>query len=140
MNSALLSEFEKIHEIEVPKALIQEQSQSIRANTEQRLMQQGMPENEVAEYHKKWETNYLEDAKKGVKTSFLVEALAKKEDLYPKPEDITEYFAELSDKTNIAIDKIKGYYEGPEKQNELEFKLMEEKVLKFLKDNATIEK
>jgi FKBP-type peptidyl-prolyl cis-trans isomerase (trigger factor) len=103
-------------------------------------MQQGMPASEVQEYHAKWEENYKEDAKKGVKTSFLVEALAREEKLHPTPEDITNYFADLSDKTNIAIDKIKSYYSGAEKQNELEFKLMEEKVLQFIKDNATIEK
>ena len=139
LNNALLTEFEKIHEIEVPEALVEEQAKSFKANTEQRLMQQGMPPEEVAEYHTKWETNYKEDAKRGVKTSFLVEALARQEKLNPSAEDIATYFADLSDKTNIAIDKIKSYYAGPEKTNELEFKLMEEKVLQFLKDNATIE-
>jgi trigger factor len=68
-----------------------------------------------------------------------VESLARQKKLQPTPEDITSYFADLSDKTNIAMDKIKSYYSGPEKQSELEFKLMEEKVLSYLKENATIE-
>lgn len=139
LNNALLVEFEKIHDIEVPEALVQEQAQSFKMNTSQRLMQQGMPPEEIAEYHKKWEDNYVKDAEKGVKTSFLIEALARQEKLHATPEDISNYFADLSDKTNIAIDKIKSYYGGPEKQNELEFKLMEENVLKFIKENATIE-
>jgi len=139
LNNALLTEFEKIHDIDVPEALVNEQAENFKMNTQQRLMQQGMPPEEVEEYHKKWGDNYTKDALKGVKTSFLIEALARQEKLQATPEDITAYFVDLSEKTNIALDKIKGYYGGPEKQSELEFKLMEENVLKFIKDNATIE-
>ncbi len=139
LNTALLVQFEEIHDIDIPQALVDEQVKSLRMNTEQRLIQQGMPKGEIEDYHSKWEDNYKTDAIKGVKTSFLVESLARQEKLQPTPEDITSYFADLSDKTNIAMDKIKSYYSGPEKQSELEFKLMEEKVLSYLKDKATIE-
>jgi len=139
LNTALLVQFEEIHDIDIPQTLVDEQVRSLKMNTEQRLIQQGMPKGEIEDYHSKWEDNYKTDAIKGVKTSFLVESLARQEKLQPTPEDITSYFADLSDKTNIAMDKIKSYYAGPEKQSELEFKLMEEKVLSYLKDNATIE-
>lgn len=140
LNNALLTGLEQIHDIEVPQKIVQEQAENFKQTTAQRLQQQGMSEADIAEYNTKWSENYEKDALKGVKTSFLVEALASKEKLYPTPEDVSEYFADLSKKTGIAMDKITEYYSGKEKMNELEFKLMEEKVVNFLKEKATIEK
>ena len=140
LNNALLTGLEEIHDIEVPQRIVLEQAENFKQSTAQRLQQQGMSEADIAEYNAKWSENYEKDALKGVKTSFLVEALASKEKLYPTPEDVTEYFADLSKKTGIAMDKITEYYSGKEKMSELEFKLMEEKVVSFLKDKATIEK
>lgn len=140
LNNALLTEFERIHEIQVPEKIVKEQAENFKQTTAQRLKQQGMSDAEIAEYNAKWSENYEKDALKGVKTSFLVEALASKEKLYPTADDISEYFADLSSKTGIAMEKITEYYGGKEKMNELEFKLMEEKVVNFLKDKATVEK
>ena len=135
--SALLTEFEKIHDIEVPEILMAEQIEDLKADTEKQLIHQKIPETEITEYHKKWEENYKEKTFIILKTFFLIEALAKQEDLYPTPEDITDYLADLSEKLNISMNKIQDYYK--EQKNELEFKLMEQNVIQHIKDNATIE-
>jgi trigger factor len=134
----LLNAFAEMHTVEVPESIISQQAENFKSSTSQRLAQQGMDEAAVADYHKKWEGDYRNNAEKSVKVSFLVEALASKENLYPTEESLKEYFADLSTKTGIDMDKIKSYYGGPEKQRELEFKIMEENVVKFLKDKATI--
>lgn len=138
LSDDLLNELEKMHDIKVPDSIIAQQTESFKSTTTQRLVQQGMDEKAIAEYHAKWESDYKKNAERSVKVSFLVEALATKESLFPKEEDITAYYADLSDKTGIDMDKIKSYYGGPEKVRELEFKLMEENVVNFLKSKATI--
>lgn len=138
LSDDLLNALEEMHEIEIPESIITQQAENFKSSTSQRLMQQGMDEKSVEDYHKKWEGDYRNNAVKSVKVSFLVEALATKEGLYPNDEKLTEYFADLSTKTGIAIDKIKSYYGGPEKQRELEFKIMEENVVAFLREKATI--
>lgn len=134
----LLLAFSDMHKIDLPESIIADQEQSFKQTTEQRLIQQGLKEEDMADYHDKWKDDYRNNAEKSVKISFLVEALASKENLYPTTESISEYYADISEKTGIAMDKIKSYYGGPEKQRELEFKIMEENVVKFLKSKATI--
>ena len=138
LNNALLTEFENIHDVDVPETLVKEQVRRFKTYTE-RIILRDMSEDEVAEYHAKWEGDYRKDAIKDIKTSLLIETLADQENLNPTPEDISNYLADLSDKTDIAIDKTERYYSESEQQDELKFKLMEEKVLQFIKDNATIE-
>lgn len=134
----LLNEFEQIHDIEVPKSVVAQQVESFKQTTEQRLKMQGMPDESIEDYHKKWGADYEKDAIKGVKTSFLVEKLASTEGLYPNEEDLEAYFKDLTEKTGIDTEKIKSYYSPKEKMNELNFKIMEENVIKFLKSKASI--
>jgi trigger factor len=139
LSDDLLNELAKMHnDIKIPESIVDQQAESFKNSTTQRLMQQGMNESSVEEYHKKWEGDYRDNAEKSVKISFLVEALATQEKLYPTQDSINEYFEDLSEKTGIATDKIQTYYGTPEKLRELEFKIMEENVVKFLKDKATI--
>jgi len=138
LSDDLLNAFAEMHEIEVPESIIAQQTENFKNSTTQRLLQQGMNSDGIEDYHKKWEDDYRKNAEKSVKVSFLVEALASKEQLYPTEEGLQEYFAELSTKTGIDVAKIKSYYGGPEKLKELEFKIMEENVVKFLKDKASI--
>ncbi len=134
----LLSALERMHEIKVPTSIVNEQIKSLKKATTQNLTQQGMSETNINEYHKKWESSYEDNALKSIKISFLIEALAKKEGLFPKEKDITAYFSNLSKKTGIDFEKIQSYYKSPEKTQELEFKIMEENVITFLKSKATI--
>ena len=138
LSDDLLNAFAEMHTVEVPESIITQQAENFKNSTSQRLQQQGMNAEGVEDYHKKWEGDYRNNAEKSVKVSFLVEALASKENLYPTEEGLKEYFADLSTKTGIDMEKIQSYYGGPEKQRELEFKIMEENVVKFLKDKATI--
>jgi trigger factor len=138
LSDDLLNALEEMHEIEIPESIITQQAENFKNSTSQRLSQQGMDAAAVEEYHKKWEGDYRTNAVKSVKVSFLVESLATKEGLYPNEEKLSEYYADLSTKTGIDIEKIKSYYAGPEKQRELEFKIMEENVVAFLKEKATI--
>jgi len=138
LSDDLLNAFADLHTVEVPESIITQQAENFKSSTSQRLAQQGMNQGGIDDYHKKWEGDYRNNAEKSVKVSFLVEALASKENLYPDEENLKEYYADLSTKTGIDMEKIKSYYGGPEKQRELEFKIMEENVVKFLKDKATI--
>jgi len=138
LSDDLLNAFAEMHEVEVPESIISQQAENFKNSTSQRLVQQGMSTDGIEDYHKKWEGDYRNNAEKSVKVSFLVEALASQENLYPTEEGLKEYFADLSTKTGIDMEKIKSYYGGAEKQRELEFKIMEENVVKFLKDKATI--
>ncbi len=138
LSDDLLTALEEMHEIEIPESIIEQQAESFKNTTTQRLTQQGMGEAEIGDYHKKWESDYRTNAIKSVKVSFLVEALATQEKLFPEKNDIDAYYADLSEKTGIDTAKIKEYYGSPEKVRELEFKIMEENVVKFLTSKATV--
>ncbi len=128
----LLAAFEKIHEIQIPISMVEEQAKDFKKTATKKLMEQGMSEVSIEEYHKKWEKSYKDSAEKNVKTSFLIEALAQKENLFPKETDVTAYLSNLPKQTQ-------SHYESPEKKHELKFKIMEENVIMFLKNKVTIE-
>ncbi len=138
LNDDLLNGLGDIHDFDLPDSIVLQQAESFKNSTTQRLMSQGFDQTKLDEYHSKWEDEYKENAKKSVKLSLLVEAIAQQENLFPKENDISEYFDKLSSETGIDTEKIKSYYAPNEKQRELEFKLMEENVISFLKDKATI--
>lgn len=138
LSDSLLVEYAKMHDIDLPESVINQQTESFKASTEQRLIQQGLNESDLASYHEKWNDDYRQNAEQSIKVSFVIDALAQQKNLYPSKEDIAKYYEELSTKTGIPTDKIRTYYNGPEKQRELEFKLMEEKVVEYLKENAQI--
>lgn len=138
LSDDLLLAFANMHEVDLPQSIIEEQAKSFKSSTEQRLLQQGLQESDLSSYHEKWEEDYKKNAVQSVKISFLVEALASKENLYPDQNAMENYYTDISAQTGIEVDKIKSYYGSPEKSRELEFKIMEENVVAFLKEKATI--
>ncbi|WP_413585698.1 trigger factor [Bdellovibrio sp. HCB274] len=126
----------KENPVEVPPSLLKEQKASLVEDFKKRMADQGMGEADFSSYVQKWDADFTNTATEMIQSSFLVDAVAKKHDLFAKKEDVDAKFEEYAKQTGIEVSRIKEFYGRPEQSSRLTYQITEEKVINFL--NKTI--
>ncbi|MEK2689281.1 trigger factor [Bdellovibrio sp. GT3] len=126
----------KENPVEVPPSLLKEQKASLVEDFKKRMADQGMGEADFSSYVQKWDADFTNTATEMIQSSFLVDAIAKKHDLFAKKEDVDAKFEEYAKQTGIEVSRIKEFYGRPEQSSRLTYQITEEKVINFL--NKTI--
>ncbi|QDK47152.1 trigger factor [Bdellovibrio sp. ZAP7] len=126
----------KENPVEVPPSLLKEQKASLVEDFKKRMSEQGMGEADFSSYVQKWDADFTATATEMIQSSFLVDAIAKKHDLFAKKEDLDAKFEEYAKQTNIEVSRIKEFYGRPDQSSRLTYQITEEKVINFL--NKTI--
>ena len=75
---------------------------------------------------------------RSIQSSFLVDAIAKKHDLFAKKEDLDAKFAEYAKQTNIEESRIREFYGRPDQSSRLTYQITEEKVIGFLNKSVKV--
>ncbi|MDG0815083.1 trigger factor [Bdellovibrio svalbardensis] len=132
----LLKTLVKENPVEVPPSLLKEQKASLVEDFKKRMSEQGMGEADFASYVEKWDGDFAKTATEMIQSSFLVDAIAKKHDLFAKKEDLDAKFAEYAQQTGIEVSRIKEFYGRPDQASRLTYQITEEKVINFL--NKTV--
>ncbi|MNJ91216.1 Trigger factor [compost metagenome] len=132
----LLKTLVKENPVEVPASLLKEQKASLVEDFKKRMSEQGMGPDDFASYVEKWDGDFAKTATEMIQSSFLVDAIAKKHDLFAKKEDLDAKFAEYAQQTNIEESRIREFYGRSEQASRLTYQITEEKVLAFL--NTTV--
>jgi trigger factor len=97
----LLKVLVKENPVDVPPSLLEEQKETLIADFKKRMGEQGMGEADFASYVQKWDGDFEKTAAEMIQSSFLVDAIAKKHDLFCKKEDLEAKFKEYSAQTGI---------------------------------------
>ncbi|WP_374000859.1 trigger factor [Bdellovibrio bacteriovorus] len=134
----LLKVLVKENPVEVPPSLMKEQKASLVEDFKKRMTEQGMGPNDFASYVEKWDGDFEKTAAEMIQSSFLVDAIAKKHDLFCKKEDLDAKFAEYAQQTGIEESRIKEFYGRPEQASRLTYMLTEEKVIAFLNKSVKV--
>lgn len=134
----LLKVLVKENPVEVPASLLKEQKASLIEDFKKRMTEQGMGPEDFASYLDKWDSDFEKTAADMIQSSFLVDAIAKKHDLFCKKEDLDAKFAEYTAQTGIEESRIREFYGRPEQASRLTYMLTEEKVIAFLNKSAKI--
>ena len=134
----LLKKLVKENPVPVPPSFLEEQKQSLLQNAQRRMMEQGMNEQDFAEYAKKWDSDFAETASQMVQASFLVDTLSQQKNLMWTDEDMEKRIAEYSQQTGLPLDKVQEFYSRPEQKQRLAFMITEDKVVRFLTESAVI--
>ncbi|MES3039491.1 MAG: trigger factor [Bdellovibrionota bacterium] len=135
----LLKKLVEENPVDVPASLLRDQKAALVEDFKKRMKEQGMGENDFAEYVNRWNDDFTKTASDMIQSSFLVTALAEKLDLLCKDEDLEKKFAEYAQQTGIEPQRIKEFYSKPEQTSRLTYIITEEKVVKFLTDKAKIQ-
>lgn len=134
----ILKTLVKENPVEVPPSLLKEQKASLVEDFKKRMTEQGMGENDFASYVEKWDGDFEKTASEMIQSSFLVDAIAKKHDLFCKKEDLDAKFAEYAQQTHIEESRIREFYGRPEQSSRLTYMITEEKVIAFLNKSVKV--
>ncbi|KYG66553.1 trigger factor [Bdellovibrio bacteriovorus] len=134
----LLKKLVSENPVEVPPSLLKEQKASLIEDFKKRMSDQGMTENDFASYVEKWDADFTKSATEMIQSSFLVDAIAKKHDLFAKKEDLDAKFKEYSAQTGIDEARIREFYGKSEQASRLTYQITEEKVINFLNQSVKV--
>ena len=128
----LLKALVSANPVDVPASLQAEQKQMLIEDFKKRMADQGMPETDFEVYASKWDADFNKTAAEMIQSSFLVDALAKKQDLVCKKEDIEKKFADYAKQTGLEESRIREWYGRPDQMSRLTYLITEEKVIGYL--------
>ena len=134
----LLKELVKNNPVDVPDQLKTQQKAALVADVEKRLSQQGMSATDVAEYKKKWDSDFDETASFMIQSSFLIDALAEKWQMDATKDELKQKLEEYSKQTGLDMGKLKEFYGEGSRMNQLEHQITEQKVVNKLTELADI--
>jgi trigger factor len=123
---------------EVPASMVAEQKKIIVEDVHHRMEGQGMTHEQFHEYSAKWDKDFDKSAEFVIRSSLLINTIAKKENLFSTDEDFEKKLADYAKQSGIEVEKIKGFYNKPENQSRLKFQMTEEKVVNFLIEKANV--
>jgi trigger factor len=132
----LLKKLVQANPVEVPPSLLKDQKNSLIADFQKRMSEQGMTPADFKDYVQKWDADFEKTAGEMIQSSFLIDAIAKKHDLFAKDEDLDAKYKEYAAQTHIEEARIREFYSRPEQTSRLSYMITEEKVIGFL--NKTV--
>lgn len=124
--------------LEVPKSMIKDQKSLLVEDVKNRMMGQGMSEPEFTEYAKKWDADFDKTATFIIRSSFLINSIAEKENLKATDEDLAKKVGEYAQQTGLELKRLEEFYHKPEQKSRLRFKVTEDKVVQFLLSTAVV--
>ena len=126
----------KENSFDVPDSMVEAQARHKAEETKKQMAGYGMPEDVIAKQLETMSDDIFKNARKQVQTALILEAIAAKEKLDVKDEDIDKYFADMADKSGRPLSEIKEYFK--DKREYLKETLMDNKVIDLLMSKAKI--
>jgi trigger factor len=124
--------------VEAPRSLVEQQKRSLIDDMKERLKQQGLDESQFEEYKRKWDGDFENSATFMVKSTFLLDSLAERLELRAKASEIDQKIEEYAQQSGIEIERLREFYNNPDRRARLAFQVTEEKVVKHLIDKAQV--
>ena len=97
--------------VEIPEAMISEQCEKMVEDFAQRLQYQGLNINQYMQYSgssvEQMKESFKPQAEKQLKTTLVLEAIAKKENIEVTDEEVADKVAEMAKQYNMEADKLK---------------------------------
>lgn len=143
MKNSVIEQLYNANEIDVPKAMIEEEIDSMMNEFNQQLSYQGLNLEQYFEYLQKDAASFREDlreeAEKKVKTRMLVAAVAKAEAIEVTKEEVDKELELMAIQYKLDVDKIREML-GAENFSFIEKDIRIRKAVDFMYENAEIKK
>ena len=139
VRSDLLGKIIEKNPFDVPATLIEGQTRALAQDWAQELKKQGFQDAMIQETISQEVDNLRKRAESQVRASLLLESVAKEENISVKPEELEVEIDRLSVVMKVEKPKLEEYYaKNPGRKGDLEFRLRQERTIKFLLDKAKI--
>jgi trigger factor len=139
LQSDLVAQLIEKNPFDVPSALIESQTKSLVQEWSEELKQQGYPEKLILDSIKGDFKNLQNRAQSQVRASLILDHIAKQEKISISASDMQEGMAALAVSSRMDLAKLEEFYaKNPGRKGDLEFRLRQERTIKFLLDSAEI--
>jgi trigger factor len=126
------------HDFEVPKRLVAFEVEQMIKQTEQQLEQSGMSLEAAGLSKETLADQNKEMAVKRVRGDFVLKKIAEVEEIKVADEDLDRGFKRIGDQYNMDVAKVKEYFQNRDDLLPFMNELLNEKILTFLRDQATL--
>lgn len=134
----LIDELLARQEIDLPEKMLAEQTR-IRLNQAAReLKEQGVPDAELEARAREREGELREVSAKGLRTLFLIQALAEKEGLLVNNDDMLGELRQIAERNQTDLAEVTEYYKKNELFDQMAIEILERKVRRFLRESAEV--
>ena len=141
IEDAVISAAAETCEIDIPQAMIEVQIDRMINGFAQRLSYQGMSLDQYLQYTgsnlEAMRENFKEQAEKQVRTSLMIEAVAKEEGIEANEEEVNAKIDEMSKQYNMEVDKLKELLRD-EEMDEIKKEVEFEKTVELLVKNSSV--
>lgn len=139
IEGALLDQVIAAHPMELPAQLVQEQADQRLASMRAELQQQGLGEEEIDGQVAEQADAAYEAASKSMTAFFLIDSIAKAEDLTVGQQEMAEELHGIAQRNRTTFEEVRDYYQKEGLFQQLTIELLERKVRTFLRENAAIQ-
>ena len=123
--------------VEVPEKVKNNQKAQIIEDSRQKMQQQGMSPEDFEEYKKKWDHEFEDTASFMVKSTFLIDEIAKKEKVTVSEEEVNKRIEMHALQMGLPVENLVKFYSEQNRIGNLRFQITQEKVVEFLKSKST---
>lgn len=134
VKQAVMDKLLEINKIDIPAALIQQESEVLLKQMQNNLIQQGMQPNQL----KMDGSMFKDQAEKRVALGLIMSELVKQQDIKADAAKVRDYIEQLAGGYEKPDEVVKWYYSDKQRLAEVESIVMEEQIVDWILDRATI--
>ena len=124
---------------DVPQSLVQAQTRNLMQEVAGNLKNQGFNDQMIQEALGAEIANLKTRAENQVRASLILESIAKKENITVESADIDTEIKTMAENMKVEETRIREFYlQNPQRRDDLEFRMREDKTVKFLLEKAKI--
>ncbi|MCM2264498.1 MAG: trigger factor [Desulfuromonadales bacterium] len=138
LRERLVRELIERNSFEVPAAMTAKQLEYMYSNISNRMRSQGLAPEVLGLNPENFAERYRDTAVDQVKGTLLLEAIGKQEGIVVEDGEIEGRLEEIAKMANAPLEMVQKYYAGAEAREGLLAQIAEEKVVRFLIDNARV--
>ena len=139
LNQEIIETLVKENEFDVPQSLVEQQEEFLKNDLKNSLTQKGFNEQMMEEYFEKWGDDLKVKAIFQVRSSLILDQLAKTYNVETDNSDLDQKIEETAKSSGMKKEEIEKYYNSNEKiKSNLLYAIREEKTFQKLKENLKI--
>ncbi len=136
ISDRIMQKLLEANQFEVPSRLVQHEINEYIKQTEETLQRGGLSLEAAGINRAETEERYRETAVKRVRGDFILKKIAEQEEIKVLDEDLNNGFARIAKQYNMTVPEVKGYFKNRDDMLPFMNELLNEKILKFLRNEA----
>jgi trigger factor len=136
--AAILDALLGTHEFELPEMMVEQQTQARLSQYVQQLQQSGAPADVIQTQVESQRGAASDASRKGVRALFLMQAIAEAEKLLVTQDDMRNEIMSIAQRNQAKPQDVADHFQKNNLLDQLAIELLERKVRKFLRENASV--